>query len=211
VLLSADPISGEFARMLDGSEDDSEAEDIAALIQEVDQAASAESESVDAASEGVGGDEITMNWPAGWESEDRVSEDNAGADDLASDNPQPVAVTVLSLVVDEAIQLRDAISGDDDLVSPVTDSANANTDFGLLAHVQARGPPDAMLLIEGTAETASPAADLDLGDAAKHKSSALRAPGLFSEGFIDKSLAGLWFDAPQPGTYKTDKLWTFLN
>ena len=80
VLLSADPISGEFARLLDGSEDDSEADDIAALILEVDLAASAETEFLDAASDEIAAGKITMDWPKAWLANDDAGEQHSAAE-----------------------------------------------------------------------------------------------------------------------------------
>ena len=60
ILLSADPVSGEFARILDSQSQDDGTEDISAIVQDVTDSAEIRSESsVDAAAP-------SFTWPAGW-------------------------------------------------------------------------------------------------------------------------------------------------
>ena len=60
VLLSADPISGEFARLLDNQSQDDGAEEISAIVQDVTEVAEIRSESSTDASG------PSFSWPAGW-------------------------------------------------------------------------------------------------------------------------------------------------
>ncbi len=131
--MSADPISGEFARLLDGGENDREADDIAALIQEVDLATSAETGSIDAASDDGSDSRFVINWPQDWQSQDDVGE-------------QIDLVPVVSQLVDEALELENSLTGNDEPEIAANETASKDTTFGRVTNVQARAPPttDAM-------------------------------------------------------------------
>jgi len=123
ILLSADPISGEFARLIADSETNEDADDIAALILEMDQTASLESESADSTFDDAADDDVTIDWPDGWLAEDEADDSEA--------------------VVSEKIIRPVKLAENDTLVSTNFESTNASTDFELLTDRQARAPPPA--------------------------------------------------------------------
>ncbi len=83
LLLSADPISGEFARMLEADAQDDGAETVAAIVHEIGM-----TEAVDSL-DASGADSPAFDWPAGW---------NRTDDGLSDSGPVDLGATLRSLV-----------------------------------------------------------------------------------------------------------------
>ncbi|MDH3273847.1 MAG: LEPR-XLL domain-containing protein, partial [Gammaproteobacteria bacterium] len=77
ILLSADPISGEFARVIQEAYEDNGDEDIAAIMQDISEVAEVRT---DAQSDAIEND-LSFAWPEGWDGgQDEVVEDTNSAD-----------------------------------------------------------------------------------------------------------------------------------
>jgi hypothetical protein len=84
-LLSADPISGEFARIIQEGFDDNGDEDIAAIMQDISEVAEVH---VEAQSDGIEND-LSFSWPEGWDGgQDEAVEDTASADADEADSDE---------------------------------------------------------------------------------------------------------------------------
>jgi hypothetical protein len=96
LLLSADPISGEFARVIQEGYDDDNAEDVSAIIQEVSDVAEIHSDAQSGDAE-----DANFAWPEGWddadEDDDSVAEDD---DESSEDTANESGVSVWTLLED---------------------------------------------------------------------------------------------------------------
>jgi hypothetical protein len=80
-LLSADPISGEFARIIQEGYDDNGDADIAAIMQDISEVAEVR---LEAQSDGIE-NELSFSWPEGWDGGEDEGEYNAAEDATSAD------------------------------------------------------------------------------------------------------------------------------
>ena len=147
ILLSADPISGEFARVIQESFDDSADEDIAAIMQDVTEVAEVHSATQFDSIE----DDLSFAWPDGWDDAQDDVRDEASAE--TEQVEQAVAVDAV-----DAVMLQQTTT-----VSPNSWLETANILFALDANSlrSGSGEPSPISNATESHEPASSDADFD--------------------------------------------------
>jgi hypothetical protein len=82
VLLSADPISGEFARVIQDAADDDE--DLAVIVQDISDVAELHADTLSTESDS----DVDFAWPEGWDDTDDGADEDSNAAAIPDDSPE---------------------------------------------------------------------------------------------------------------------------